>query len=198
MEMPHTFEDAAKWAERFDAPDRDGWQKPTEVVGLMAITPGMTVADLGAGTGYFLPHLAKAVGQEGKTLGLDIEPNLIQWMTERIRKEAIVGAEARLIGVDGPGLEAATVDRVLVVNTWHHIGNRDVYTPRLKTALKPGGMVVVVDYTLESEEGPPKEHRLAPEVVVGELEKAGFEASVAEETLPRQYVVVGRLPTSTP
>ncbi len=61
----HSFADAEGYAKHFDSPERAAWQKPEEVVGMMAITPGMHVADLGAGTGYFLPHLSRAVGKDG-------------------------------------------------------------------------------------------------------------------------------------
>ena len=192
--MPRSFGDAAAWAASFDAPDRDGWQRPAEVIALMELQPGMTVADLGAGTGYFLPHLAAAVGAGGATWGLDIEPTLVQWMNDRIQREALPSAQARLIPTDAPGLEPGSADRVLVVNTWHHLSDRAAYTPKLKAALKAGGRVVVVDYTLESDEGPPKEHRLSAEVVVAELRAAGFTTWIATEALPRQYVVIGQAP----
>jgi cyclopropane fatty-acyl-phospholipid synthase-like methyltransferase len=188
----HRFEDAERWSKRFDDPARDAWQRPQEVVALMELEPGMTVADIGAGTGYFLGHLAAAVGANGTVLGLDIEPSMVDFMRERAEREGWSTVAARLVEPDDPGLTAGSVDRILVVNTWHHIADRGDYSAKLREALAPGGAVVVVDFTLESAHGPPKTQRLEAQEVVAELESGGLTASVATETLPEQYVVVGR------
>lgn len=189
--MPHRFENAAEWSKVFDEPGRDAWQKPDEVVTLVAAAPGQTVADLGAGTGYFLGRLSKAVGPKGKVLGLDVEADMVRFMTERAAKEKLGNVEARQVRTDDPGLAPASVDRILIVDTWHHIGAREAYVPRLAQALKPKGAVIVVDFTMDSRRGPPVQHRIAPEQVVKELTAAGLEASIASETLPDQYVVKG-------
>lgn len=188
--MPHRFEGAEEWSKVFDDPERDAWQHPDEVVALLDVKPGSTVADLGAGTGYFLKRLSEAVGPSGKVLGLDVEPDMVRFMTERAAKEHLANAEARAVAPDDPQLAPASVDRILIVDTWHHLGERAAYAKKLAAALKPGGRVMVVDFTVESERGPPKEHRLAPEVVMSELEAGGLKASLAEETLPDQYVVI--------
>ncbi len=190
--MHHRFDDAEKWAKRFDAPERDAWQKPREVVTAATIAPGATVADIGAGTGYFLPYLAEAVGEGGRVLALDVEPNLVAHMEERVADAGLTTVSVAQIPYDDPKLEAASVDRVLIVDTWHHIDARVAYTQKLAAALKPGGQVVVVDFTMDSPEGPPREHRLAPEKVIEELTAGGLEARVVEETLPRQYIVIGQ------
>jgi SAM-dependent methyltransferase len=190
----HRFEDAERYARMFDAPGRDRWQKPAEVVRLLALAPGQTVADLGAGTGYFLPHLAPAVQPGGRVVGLDREPNMVAHMEQRIARERIAGAEARVVADGDPGLAAGSVDRVLVVNTWHHLERRVDYARKLLGALRPGGFVLVVDYTLESPRGPPPAGRLAPALVVDELTRAGFAVEVVEESLPDQYIVRGRKP----
>lgn len=190
--MPHRFDDAAAWAARFDAPDRDSWQRPAEVIAQLALQPGMVAADLGAGTGYFLPHLAAAVGASGRVLALDVEPNLVAHMQARAQAGGLGQVEARLIPFDDPGLAPASVDRIVTINTWHHIGGREAYAAKLKAALKPGGALVVVDYTLESEDGPPKEHRLSPAQIIAELQAGGFQAAVVPEELPRQLIIVAR------
>ena len=194
-QLVHKFDQPAEqYAKHWDAPDRDTWQKPKDVVKLLAIQPGMTVVDLGAGTGYFAPHLSRATGKDGKVLALDVEPQLVEHIEERARKSKLANVEARLVPYDDPKLEPRSVDRVLTVDTWHHIDKRAEYTRKLAAALKPGGFVAVVDYTLDSPEGPPKEHRMAPEQVVKELEAGGLEAEIVAEKLPRQYVVIGRAP----
>jgi len=187
----HRFEKANEWTSVFDDPQRDAWQKPEEVVALLRLSPGNSVADIGAGTGYFLPHLSRAVGREGIVFGVDIEQDMVRHMRERAEKEGLANVQALQAKPDAPMLAPASVDRILIVNTWHHIPNRADYTRKLSEALRPAGAVYIVDYTLDSPHGPPKEHRLPPQRVVEELEMGGLKASVIEESLPQQYVVVG-------
>jgi len=183
--------DAEKWAPVFDDPTRDAWQKPDSVVAALALAPGMTVADIGAGTGYFESRLSAAVGPEGKVLAVDVEPDMVRYLGERAAREKMTNVEARLGTPDDPSLPLASVDRILIVDTWHHIPTRNAYAAKLAKALKPGGFIVVVDYTLDSAKGPPREHRLAPMVVVAELAQGGLRGSVLVEDLPDQYIVKG-------
>lgn len=78
------------------------------------------------------------------------------------------------------------------MNTWHHIPERQQYAKTLASVLRPNGAVYVVDYTMDSPQGPPKDHRLMPDRVMDELRAGGLRPSLAEETLPYQYVVVAR------
>lgn len=188
------FQDAEKWAKRFDDPARDAWQMPKEVVTLMGIEAGMTVADIGAGTGYFLPYLSAAAGQTGSVLGLDIETDMVRYMELRAENEKLLNVKAKVVTVSDPGLAPASTDRVLIVDTWHHIPNRVDYTKKMATGLRAGGAIFIVDFTLETERGPHKEHRLAPEVIIQELEEAGLVAEVIQEPLPDQFIVKGQLP----
>jgi SAM-dependent methyltransferase len=190
--LVHRFQRAEDWAKEFDDPARDAWQRPADVIAALGLSPGMTVVDLGAGTGYFLPHLARAVGPKGRVLALDIEPDMVRYMKERAAREGLAGVEPRMVAVDDPGLPAGSVDRVLVVDTWHHIPNRAPYASKLASALAPGGAVVVVDFTKEAHRGPPPEHRLPPEQVVAELGAAGLAAAIVPAPLPEQYIVMGR------
>jgi SAM-dependent methyltransferase len=189
----HRFENAEEWAPRFDAPERAAWQKPDQVVSLCALAPGMTVVDIGAGTGYFLARLSRAVGETGRVIGTDIEPDMVRYMTERAGREKLANVTAVQAPADDVGVAAGSADRALIVDVWHHIHQREQYAARLARALKPGGMVVIVDFTLESERGPPRAHRLAPDTVMAELRAGGFTAELASESLPDQYVVIGRL-----
>ena len=194
------FSAAPAYAARFDAEGRDAWQKPDEVVALLALSPGARVADLGAGTGYFLEHLSHAAGESGRVLALDTEPNMVRYMAKRVKKAGLANVEVRRVAADDPGLEASSVDRILIVNTWHHISNREAYAAKLRDALRKGGAVVIVDFTQESDLGPPAAHRIAPEAVVRELSAGGLRARIASESLPKQYVVFGerRKSGSTP
>jgi Methyltransferase domain len=192
--MPHDFKGAEQWAKVFDDPARDAWQRPDEVVALLQLAPGHTVADLGAGTGYFVGRLAAQVGPTGTVLATDVEPDMIRYLTERGQREGWRNVRAMQVPPDDPQLPAASVDRVLVVDVWHHLGDRAAYAAKLAAALRPAGFVIVVDFTLESPHGPPAKHRLAPEVILAELRSAGLVAELARESLPDQFVVIGRRP----
>ena len=93
----HDFSDAEHWSQVFDSAERDAWQKPAEVVALMDLEPGMTVVDLGAGTGYFLGPLSAAVGGEGRVLGLDVEESLVTFMTKRAEREGWTNVTPRRV-----------------------------------------------------------------------------------------------------
>jgi len=188
----HDFSDVERFAAIFDDPERDEWQRPQEVVGHLALSEGAVVADVGAGTGYFLPHLSPAVGAEGRVLALDVEEAMVAHMQERIAEAQMANAEARVVPTDSPGLPPASVDRVLIVDTWHHIADREAYSARLAEALRPDGFVLVVDFTADSPHGPPAAMRLTAEQVSAELEAGGLTPEIVQEELPYQYVVRAR------
>ena len=180
------------YAHRLDEPSRDAWQKPGEVVALLDCRPGDTVVDLGSGTGYFLGFLSRAVGTEGRVLALDITPRTVEWTEDRAQKEGLSNIEARRILPDDPGLAPRSADRILVVDTWHHIEGRVAYATKLAPALRRRGVLMVVDFTMDSPIGPPAAKRLTVDTVVEELEAAGLKTEVLEESLPYQYVVAAR------
>ena len=187
----HDFSDVERWAKIFDDPERVDWQKPEHLIDLMKIEPGMHVADLGAGTGFFLGYLSVAVGETGKVQALDVADTLVDHMRERAAEAGWNNVTSRVVATDDPAFEPGSMDRILIVDVWHHISNRADYATKLRDALSPTGQVVVVDFTLDSPEGPPKQHRMAPEKVAAELEAGGLKAWVVEsEELPRQYVVM--------
>ena len=179
------------YAHRLDDPSRDAWQKPEEVVRLLDPPTGGTVVDLGAGTGYFVPFLSRAVGSSGRVLGLDISPSAVAWLEKVAEEEGLDNVEVRTVAPNDPGLPDKSADRILIANTWHHIEDRVTYARKLRPALRRRGQVMIVDFTMESPIGPPADHRLTIDTVVGELRAAGFETQVLEESLPHQYIVTG-------
>ena len=193
--LVHRFKGAEEWAKQFDDPARDAWQKPAEVVALLKLAPGMTVADVGAGTGYFEAALSRAVGPKGRVLALDIEDDMVAYLRARAAREGLANVAPAKVAPDDPMLPAGGVDRVLIVDTWHHIDAREAYAAKLRAALAPGGFVAVVDFTLEAQQGPPPQHRVAPEQVEKELRAGGLVPEIAVESLPDQYVVIGRAPS---
>jgi SAM-dependent methyltransferase len=189
--LVHRFERAEQWAADFDDPARDAWQHPKDIIDAMALRPGMKVADIGAGTGYFEPWLSRAVGDAGAVLALDIEPDMVRYLTERAAREHLANVRPALSAMDDPKLPSESVDRIVIVDTWHHVPEREAYAARLREALVPGGQVVVVDFKLDAKHGPPPQHRLTAEQVVRELTAGGLAAQVSPTTLPEQYIVIG-------
>lgn len=190
--MDHRFTDPEAMAARWNDPSRDAWQSPTAIVAAMDIAAGATVADLGTGTGYFLPHLARAVGDAGRVVAVDIEPAMLAYAAEHASARGLSNVDTVLATPDDPHLDDGTIDRILTVNTWHHFADRAACGRRLYAALRPGGSLWVVDFLATSPHGPPPEHRIPAEVVVAELQAAGFEARVEPVGLENQFVVVGR------
>jgi ubiquinone/menaquinone biosynthesis C-methylase UbiE len=187
----HSFDDVAKWVKVFDDPGRDVWQKPDEVIHALGVLPGMTVADLGAGTGYFSVHLAKAVGDKGRVLAIDVEPNLVSYMKERATKANLAQLVPVLAAADDPKLPPKGVDLVLIVDTWHHIDDRVRYLGKLAAGLKADGRVAVVDFKKgDFPVGPPDAHKLTAAAVAAEFLAAGFRLAKQWDELPYQYVLV--------
>ena len=188
----HPFDDVEKWVKVFDDPARDAWQKPEELLRSLGVSSGQTIADLGAGTGYLSVRIARAVGETGKVLAIDVEPKLVAYMKERAAKEKLPQMHAALIKPDDPGLPEAGVDLVIVVDTWHHIDARVSYLAKVARGLKAGGRVAVVDFKKGSlPVGPPDEHKLAPDQIVDEFKRGGFTVVHRElEMLDYQYLLV--------
>lgn len=184
----HRFQNADQWAQTFDDPARDAWQKPDEVVRALALTPAMTVADVGAGTGYFAVRLARAVPQ-GQVLATDIEPDMVRYLDERAKKEALPNLRGVSATATASGLAANSVDAILIVDVWHHIADRVAYARDLAAALRPGGRLLIVDFRRDATRGPPPEMRLAPESIIADLVAGGFTAKVSPVVLPEQYIV---------
>ncbi|MEN0061181.1 MAG: methyltransferase domain-containing protein [Myxococcota bacterium] len=185
----HDFDDPERWSKVFDDPERDAWQKPDQVVSGLDLQPGMVVADIGAGTGYFNRRLATAVGEAGRVIAIDVGAKLVEHMKERAVEEATPQVEARLTPPDASGLRAGEADRVLMVDVYHHIENRPSYFNALLAGLKPGGVLTIVDLTKEAPFGPPVEARLTPAEVKAELSAAGWTFERAIDGLPHQYML---------
>lgn len=188
----HSFDDTERWVEMFERPERAATQQPEEVVAALELQPGQTVADVGAGTGYFTFRLARAVGSSGRVLAVDIEAGMLEHIQQRAAEEdggAVV--ETILAASDDPNLPDGEVDLVLFVNTYHHLSDRTDYLSLLKSDLGKQGRVAIVDYRKEDlPVGPPLDHKLSRDEVVKEFAGAGF-SKVGEETfLAYQYFLI--------
>jgi SAM-dependent methyltransferase len=116
---------------------------------------------------------------------------MIRYIGERGKREGWTNVQG-IVGLpDDPKLGPASVDRILVVDVWHHIDARGAYAQKLAAALKPGGYLLIVDFTQETEKGPPKEHRLTPEAITADLVSAKLRVSTVPAGLPDQFVIKG-------
>lgn len=187
----HDFADVEHWRRVFDDPARDVWQKPRELVAALELRPGMWVADLGAGTGYFSRHLDAAVRPTGVVFAVDTEPNLVAHLRTRAEQERTATVIPLLASLDDPRLPPGSLDLVLIVDTYHHLDDRLAYLQRLGGALKPSGRVAIVDWQKHDlPVGPPAAHKLARAQVVEEMAAAGYGLVAEPAILPHQYFLI--------
>jgi len=186
--MSHRFEDAEKHAKSFDDPARDGWQMPDRVIAALKLKDGQTVADVGSGTGYFAVRIARA-HPKVQVIGSDIEASMVEYLANRARKEALANIASVQSSADSPNLKAS-VDVVLIVDTYHHLPNRADYFRRLQASLKPGGRVAIVDFRPEATMGPRKEFRFPAEKIRAEMAEAGFAQVEDHGFLPQQHFLI--------
>jgi len=186
----HSFGDAEKWAHVFDDPERDAWQKPHEVIQQLSLEPNARIADIGAGTGYFAARLANMV-PEGRVYAVDIEPDMVRYLGERAKREKLQNLLPVAGTPDDPKLPQK-VDLILLVDVYHHIENRTDYFRKLRAFLRPGGRIAIIDFKLDSPEGPPRAARVGPEAVVAEMAAAGYAVAAEHAFLPRQYFLIFR------
>jgi SAM-dependent methyltransferase len=184
----HRFSGAEHWANVFDDPARDAWQKPHEVITALSPAPDSVVADIGSGTGYFAARLAHWV-PKGRVYGVDTEPDMVKYLAERAKREGL----PNLVSIAGRPDDAklpAKVDLALMVDVYHHISDREAYFGKLRGSLKPGARVAIIDFRLDAPSGPPRSDRIAPAQVKAELAKAGYAFSKEHDFLPNQYFLV--------
>ena len=170
---------------------REKWQKPDLLLKTLGVSTGHVVADLGAGTGFFMPYLVDAVGPEGKVIAIEVSEGLVGRLQALADSEGKGRVDVRLGGFADPHLQAAEVDWVIVVQTYAHIENRVDYFRRLRDSMKPGGRLAVVDFLMgDIPEGPPPEQRILPEAVSSEMKEAGWELASSPNLLEFHFVQV--------
>jgi SAM-dependent methyltransferase len=152
----------------------------------------MQVADVGTGSGYFVPYLREAVLPGGRVVAQDIDPKVITRLGERIERESLTGVEARLAEPADPKLEPGTYDLVMIIDTFHHIAEPKPVLAALGLALAPEGRIVIVEFD-RSREIPPKiagpRHKASATETIDRLAEAGFCLSRAYDLLPYQWVL---------
>jgi SAM-dependent methyltransferase len=174
-----------------EAPDRDQWQKPDLIMDALNIFDGAVVADLGAGGGWFTIQLARRVGPNGIVYAEDIQPQMIEAIGRRIRREGLTNVQTRRGTPDDPRLPAGQLDAVLIVDAYHEIEDPVALLGNVVRSLKPNGRVGVVDFAPGcGGPGPSLEERAQPETVIQAAEAAGLRLEAREAVPPFQYLLV--------
>ena len=186
----HSFSGAEHWAHIFDDPQRDAWQKPHEVIQALALKPDAVIADIGSGTGYFSVRFANMV-PKGRVYGVDVEPDMVKYLAARAKREGHKNIVAIAGTPDDPRLPEKA-DLIILVDVYHHIDNREQYFTHLQKSLKPGGRLAIIDFRMDSPEGPPAMARIPPDRVIAELASAGYGLAQEHTFLPNQYFLVFR------
>lgn len=183
--------DIKQYLEILDSLERDKDQKPAQVVEALALKPGMSVADLGSGSGYFTRRFVEAVTETGKVYAVDVEQEMLTYAEQSLVHMHIpYTAEFILARPDNPKLPTSSVDLIFVCNVYHHLENRATYFADTKSALKPGGRVAIVDFYHDDRSGDvgfSKKHLVPRETVLAEMTKAGYTLLREHTFLPKQY-----------
>lgn len=180
----HPPQSTEEYARVLEDPERDGWQKPHEVIMALKLSGQETVADIGSGTGYFANRLAR---HARRVFAVDVDARLL----ELSLKTAPDNVTPILASPDNPRLPDGASDLIFFCDVVHHIENRAAYLAKVKRALKPGGRVAVIDFQQgKLKIGPPPEMKISRVEMVREFEKAGFRLVEEQEFLPYQYFVV--------
>jgi len=190
-EMHRLHQDPKAYIAMLEDPKRDEYQKPHEVLMALSLKPGETVADIGSGSGYFTLRLAAHVGDTGRVFAVDIDPEMIRFLNRRIRDAGVRNVQTILAEPADPLLPGASVDRFVIVDTWHHIEKPLDYLALMRRMLKPGGQVVMIDFQKkELPLGPPMAMKIAREDLVRQMEANGFHLVKEHTFLPYQYFLV--------
>jgi ubiquinone/menaquinone biosynthesis C-methylase UbiE len=190
-EMHQLHRDSKAYIAMLEDPKRDAYQKPHEVIEALQLKPGETIADIGAGSGYFTLRFAHQVGESGRVYAVDIDPEMIRHLNRRVRDAGLTNVQSVLADPDDPLLRDRSIDRFVVVDVWHHIEDQAKYLGLMKKMLKPGGQVVMIDFhKKELPLGPPLAMKIAREDLLRQLETNGFRLAKEHTFLPYQYFLV--------
>ena len=179
-------------ARTLTAHDRDTRQRPLALIERLGIQQGNTVADVGTGAGYMLPHLSQAVGPGGRVIAEDIFPDFLEKARDRVRQSNLNGVEFVLGSDRDAKLPAAAVDLVLVLDAYHHFDYPQQMLSAIASALKQGGRLAIVEYYKNGFRDP-KHIRMDEKELIQEVESAGFQLASIEEFNPKsQYLAIFR------
>src|SRR5262245_46686713 len=168
--------------------DREKYQRPADVLKALEISPGDWVADVGAGNGYYARHMADLVGPTGKVFGKDIDDYAIETMQKRVKTLGLRNLEIVKRTDDDPRLPANSLSAVLIINAYHHFVDPQAMLSEILRPLKPGGRLVIGDYSNPDHRNLSREnqlsiHEIASQLVQAELSVAGFQGSYPKSVI---------------
>jgi ubiquinone/menaquinone biosynthesis C-methylase UbiE len=180
--------EGAGWLER---DERASDERPDLLVEALSLRPGMTVADIGAGTGYFSWRIAQRIGPTGRVLAVDVQPEMLVLLDREMKKRRVANVKTVLGSTTDPNLPAGSVDLVVMVDVYHEFDRPREMLAALVRALKPGGRMVFVEYRAEDASVPIKPlHKMSEGQVRREAAAAGLQWMETVETLPWQHIVI--------
>lgn len=179
----------AGWLER---PERVKEEEPAKLLKALDVKPGMVVADIGAGSGYHTFRLAPLVGDTGKVIAVDIQPQMLKMIRDKAAAEKVTNVEAVKGTATDPKLPAGGVDLILMVDVYHEFASPFEMTEKLVDALKPGGRLVFVEFRAEDDAVPIKRvHKMSERQVIREMEPfPEMEHTKTVGTLPWQHIII--------
>lgn len=176
------------WLERSQ---RESEERPQLTIAALEIKPGQTVADLGAGSGYYAFRIAPLVGEQGRVLAIDVEPRMLRIISERARRDGVKNVVTVLGTPSDPNLEPNSVDLLFMVDVYHELEYPYEVMTKVRQALKPGGRVALIEYRAEDPGVMIKPvHKMTERQIVKELTAAGFRHDKTLHTLPLQHLVL--------
>ena len=175
-----------------EAPDREAWQKPEQIMDALGVAEGSTVADIGAGAGWFTIQLARRVGPNGTVYAQDVQRQMLEAIRRRVAREGLQNVQTRLGAGSAPNLPQRTFDAILVVDVYDAVDEPVPLLRNLAAALKPGGRIGIVNYKPGNGgpgPGPDEGIRVDSASVEQDASAAGLRV-LARQTLPYQYLLV--------
>jgi ubiquinone/menaquinone biosynthesis C-methylase UbiE len=173
-----------------ESPDRAAWQKPEQIMDVLHVADGSKVADIGAGAGWFTIRLARRVGPNGIVYSQDVQREMIEAIKRRVSREGLQNVQTRLGRGSDPNLQVSGLDAIVVVDAYQEVEDRVTFLQNLARALKPNGLIGVVNWKPgRGGPGPSENIRVDKASVVADIQAAKLRI-VDEETLPYQYMLV--------
>jgi ubiquinone/menaquinone biosynthesis C-methylase UbiE len=178
-------------ADWLDRAERVEEEEPDIALDALKLAPGSTVADVGAGSGYMTVRMARRVGPTGKVYANDIQPQMLGLLRQRLDREKIGNVELVLGTYDDPKLPADTIDLILMVDVYHEFSQPQQMLRHMRSSLKPGGRLVLLEYRKEDPSIPIRpDHKMSVAEAKMEVEAEGFTLTTVDERLPRQHILV--------
>jgi len=180
----------ADWLVR---PERESEEHPEQALDALDIKLNSTVADIGAGVGYYTWRLAERVGPGGTVYGEDIQPEMLDGLAKTVKAHHLSNVRPVLGNVEDPKLPAKSLDLVLLVDVYHEFSEPEKMLDHIRDSLKPGGRLVLLEYRGEDPKVPIlPEHKMTVRQVRAEVEPEGYRYERTIEVLPWQHIIVFR------